>query len=127
MQIQGYDIDEHAIKAAKANAERAGVADDITFGVKSVQDLWIDQQYGILISNPPYGMRMYDFRDINQIYISLNKTFKKENRLVNLYFDGRQEVPRLFQTCLARPQTQALQWPNIEVTYYQYYGERPPL
>lgn len=125
LQIQGYDIDEHAIKAAKANAKRAGVADDITFAVKSVQDLWIDRQYGILISNPPYGMRMYEFRDINQIYISLNKTFKKKTGWSIYILTADKKFPNYFKRAWP-DRKRKLYNGNIEVTYYQYYGERPP-
>lgn len=125
LQIQGYDIDQHAINAAKANAERAGVGDDITFAIKSVQDLWIDRQYGILISNPPYGMRMYEYRDINQIYISLNKTFKKKTGWSIYILTADKKFPDYFKRAWP-DRKRKLYNGNIEVTYYQYYGERPP-
>ena len=125
LQIQGYDIDEHAIAAAKANAERAGVADDIIFQQKDIKDLWIDRQYGILISNPPYGMRMYDFTDINKIYVSLNKTFKKKKGWSIYILTADKKFPNYFKRAWP-DRKRKLYNGNIEVMYYQYYGERPP-
>ncbi|MEM7348557.1 MAG: class I SAM-dependent RNA methyltransferase [Chloroflexota bacterium] len=43
LQLFGYDIDEHSINAAKANALHAGVGQDIIFEPKDIHDLWIDQ------------------------------------------------------------------------------------
>ena len=125
MQIWGYDIDENAINAAKANAERAGVADDITFAIKAVQDLWIDRQYGILISNPPYGLRMYDFKDINRIYIALNKMFRKKTGWSVYILTADKKFPNYFKRSWP-DRKRKLYNGNIEVTYYQYYGEIPP-
>ncbi|PID85105.1 MAG: RNA methyltransferase [Chloroflexi bacterium] len=123
--LWGYDIDEHAIHAATANAERAGVANDITFGVKAVQDVWIDRQYGIMISNPPYGMRMYDFKEINRIYISLNKMFRKKKGWSVYILTADKKFPHYFKRSWP-DRKRKLYNGNIEVTYYQYYGERPP-
>ena len=125
LQIFGYDIDEKVIAAAKANAERTTVADDIVFEQKDIKDLWIDQQYGILISNPPYGMRMYEYRDINQIYISLNKTFKKKTGWSIYILTGDKKFPDYFKRAWP-DRKRKLYNGNIEVTYFQYYGERPP-
>ena len=78
LKIFGYDLAPENVAAAQANAKNAGVAGDIVFVEKDVRDLWIDQQYGILITNPPFGEKMGDFKEINKIYISLNKTFRKK-------------------------------------------------
>ena len=125
LQIWGYDIDKAAIAAAKVNAERAGVANDIIFEQKEIKDLWIDRQYGILISNPPYGLRIYDYRDINQIYISLNQTFKKKKGWSIYILTADEKFPNYFKRSWP-DRKRKLYNGNIEVTYYQYYGERPP-
>ena len=78
VQLYGYDIDPTSIESAQVNAKKAGVGDDIIFEQKDVKDLSIDQQYGIVISNPPYGIKIGDFQEMNQIYISLHKTFRKK-------------------------------------------------
>jgi putative N6-adenine-specific DNA methylase len=125
LQILGYDIDKDAIAAAKANAERAGVANDIVFEQKAIKDLWIDRQYGVLISNPPYGMRMYDFKEINQIYISLNQTFKKKKGWAVYILTADEKFPNYFKRSWPN-RKRKLYNGNIQVMYYQYDGEKPP-
>jgi putative N6-adenine-specific DNA methylase len=97
LQLFGYDIDPKSIEVCKSNAKIAGVEDDIHFEPKDIRDLWIDKQYGIVISNPPYGVRMSDFKDINEIYIAINKTFRKKWGW-SLYILTADEVfPRYFK------------------------------
>ncbi|MCO6450099.1 MAG: class I SAM-dependent RNA methyltransferase [Caldilineales bacterium] len=126
LQIYGYDIDESVIEIAHSNARLAGVGDDIEFAQKDVKDLWIDQQYGIVISNPPYGIKLGDFQEMNQIYISLHKTFRKKTGWSIYILTADKKFPDYFKRA----------WPDrvrklfnggIEVNYYQYYGERPPV
>ncbi|MCB0032813.1 MAG: class I SAM-dependent RNA methyltransferase [Anaerolineales bacterium] len=126
LQIFGYDIDPEAVSLAKSNAEKAGVGDDIIFEQKDVHDLWIDQQYGIVISNPPYGVRLSDFQELNQIYISLHKMFRKKDGWSIYVLTADRMFPRYFKR--ARPdRVRKLYNGTIEVNYYQYYGEKPPL
>lgn len=126
LQIFGYDIDPEMIAIAHSNAERAGVAEDIHFETKALQELWIDQQYGILISNPPYGRRLAEFQEMNQIYITLHHMFKKKSGWSVYILTADKKFPDYFKR--ARPsRVRKLYNGAIEVNYYQYYGERPPL
>ncbi len=56
--IQGYDIDAEALKAARANAKMAGVESLIHFQQRPVKDLHHPKPYGFIITNPPYGERL---------------------------------------------------------------------
>ena len=124
LQICGYDIDGDSIKTARFNANKAGVSRNISFEQKDVKDLWIDRQYGVLISNPPYGHRMASYRDINAIYIALNKTFRKKNGWSIYILTADSKFPDYFKR--ARPnRIRKLYNGNIKVNYYQYYGDKP--
>ncbi|MDD5476509.1 MAG: class I SAM-dependent RNA methyltransferase [Syntrophales bacterium] len=126
LQIFGYDLDEKSIQACRINAVNAGVDDDIVFERKDVKDLWIDKQYGIIISNPPYGIRISQFSEINEIYISLHKTFKKKKGWSIYILTADEMFPNYFKR--AQPdRVRKLFNGGIKVNYYQYYGERPPL
>jgi putative N6-adenine-specific DNA methylase len=126
LQLFGYDIDRASIEIARRNAERAGVAGDITFEPKDVHDLWIDQQYGILIANPPYGQRVGDFRELNRIYITLNKMFRKKTGWSIYILTADKKFPHYFKR--AKPdRVRKMYNGRIEVNYYQYYGEKPPV
>ena len=57
--FHGSDADPHAIRAATANAEAAGVADAIVFKVAPVRLLEAPPQAsGLAICNPPYDQRL---------------------------------------------------------------------
>ncbi|KAB7765275.1 bifunctional 23S rRNA (guanine(2069)-N(7))-methyltransferase RlmK/23S rRNA (guanine(2445)-N(2))-methyltransferase RlmL [Xanthomonas maliensis] len=57
--IHGSDMDPHAIRAAKENAQVAGVAEAIWFGVREVGDLQAPPQAdGVVVCNPPYDERL---------------------------------------------------------------------
>ncbi len=125
MQIQGYDVDPQAIRASRLNAKAAGVGEDISFAQKDVHDVWIDRQYGIVITNPPYGMKLGDYQQMNQIYITLNKMFRKKKGWSVYVITADKKFPDYFKR--ARPdRVRKLYNGAIEVRYYQYYGERPP-
>ena len=125
LQIFGSDIEEEYIRASRINARHAGVGQDIVFEQKDVRDLWIDRQYGVMISNPPYGKRMSEFQEMNQIYIALHKTFRKKKGWSLYILTADEMFPNYFKR--ARPdRKRKLYNGNIQVWYYQYYGERPP-
>ena len=125
LEIYGYDLDPEIIPEARRNAKRAGVGRDIHFEQKDVKDLWIDRQYGVLISNPPYGVKMGDYREINQIYISLNKTFRKKRGWSVYILTADKKFPDYFKR--SRPdRVRKLFNGPLEVNFYQYFGERPP-
>ncbi len=124
-QIFGYDNDPHVIKIARQNAARAGVAADIQFAVKPVRDLWIDRQYGVLITNPPYGIRLTDKQTINKIYVALNKMFRKKTGWSVYLLTADRKFPQYFKR--GRPnRVRKLYNGAIQVNFYQYFGDKPP-
>ncbi|HSH03984.1 MAG TPA: class I SAM-dependent RNA methyltransferase [Anaerolineae bacterium] len=125
IRIWGYDSNPEEIAIAKHNAEKAGVAADILFEVKDIHKLWIDRQYGIVITNPPYGIRLSDFQEMNQIYITIHKMFRKKSGWSVFVFTADAKFPDYFKR--ARPdRVRKLYNGTIEANYYQYYGEKPP-
>jgi len=55
----GSDLDPHAIRAARENAQAAGVDDAISFAVRDVADLPVqDNRRGVVACNPPYDARL---------------------------------------------------------------------
>ena len=126
LEIFGHDIDNEMVTACKANAKRAGVRNDITFTQKDIRNLWIDQQYGIVISNPPYGIKLAELQDLNKIYISINKTFRKKKGWSLYILTADKKFPDYIKRS-SPDRVRKLYNGNIEVNYYQYFGEQPPL
>ncbi|QIL20097.1 bifunctional 23S rRNA (guanine(2069)-N(7))-methyltransferase RlmK/23S rRNA (guanine(2445)-N(2))-methyltransferase RlmL [Thermomonas sp. HDW16] len=55
----GSDLDPHAIRSARENAQAAGVDDAISFAVRDVVDLPVqDNPRGVVACNPPYDARL---------------------------------------------------------------------
>ncbi len=124
LQLFGYDIDPDAIAIARSNAQKAGVGPDVQFAQKDVKELWLDQQYGILITNPPYGQRLSHFQEMNEIYVALNKMLRKKRGWSVYVLTADKKFPDYFKR--ARPdRVRKLYNGRIEVNYYQYHGEKP--
>lgn len=76
LDIQGYDMDAEIIKAARFNAKLAGVEENIHFQQREVSKLSHSKKYGFIITNPPYGERLEEKKDLPAIYQSLGEQFK---------------------------------------------------
>lgn len=124
LRLFGYDIDPEMIAASKSNAKAAGVAGDIQFEQKALRDLWIDQEYGILISNFPYGVKMGDFKELNQLYLVFNKMFRKKAGWSVYVLTADKKFKDYFKR--AKPnRVRKLYNGALEVQYYQYFGKKP--
>ncbi len=72
----GYDIEPHAVKAARANIHKAGLNDFITAERSGVDALKAPTEEGILIVNPPYGERLSDDENLKDVYRDLGYSLK---------------------------------------------------
>ena len=75
--ISGADRDRGAIDAARANAERAGVTQDIDLRVEPISALSQDETRGLIVSNPPYGTRVGERDRLRNLYAQLGNVAKK--------------------------------------------------
>jgi putative N6-adenine-specific DNA methylase len=71
MAIIAADRHGGAIAAAHANAGRAGVAGDITFLRQPLSALVPPAGTGTLLTNPPYGVRVGEKRELRALYAAL--------------------------------------------------------
>ncbi|MBN1959884.1 MAG: bifunctional 23S rRNA (guanine(2069)-N(7))-methyltransferase RlmK/23S rRNA (guanine(2445)-N(2))-methyltransferase RlmL, partial [Deltaproteobacteria bacterium] len=77
--IQGSDINAATISAARDNAVRAKVSQLIQFSVKPFTDLFISAtatKPGMIVVNPPYGERLGDEDQLQQLYKDFGQTLK---------------------------------------------------
>ncbi len=61
--IIGSDIDGKILSVAKENAKRAGVGHLIRFEKKPAAKIHRDEEYGFIVTNPPYGERLMHTAD----------------------------------------------------------------
>lgn len=69
--IEGFDRDQGAIDAARANAERAGVGGDVTFATQAVSAMERRDDRGLVASNPPYGVRVGESEALRNLYAQI--------------------------------------------------------
>lgn len=75
--IGGSDRDRGAVEAARGNAERAGVAGDIALRTAPLSELAPSPGPGLLITNPPYGVRVSEGADLRDLYARLGVLFRE--------------------------------------------------
>jgi putative N6-adenine-specific DNA methylase len=73
--LLGTDRDPGAIRAALANARRAGVEDDVQFAEADIRDL-PPQDGTAIVTNPPYGVRVGEPGDMAPLYSALGRLTK---------------------------------------------------
>ena len=71
----GYDIDENTLKIAVSNAEKAGVAEYITFAKRDIKDFSETFERATVICNPPYGERLLGIDEAEDIYRIMGRKF----------------------------------------------------
>lgn len=122
--IQGYDIDAFAVKAARANAENAGVENLIHFQERSVDKLSHPKKYGFIITNPPYGERLEEKENLPAIYQSLGKRFKALDDwsmyLITAWEDTEKAIGR------KADKNRKIYNGMMKTYFYQFLGPKPP-
>ncbi len=79
-EIIATDHDPKALKAAEANARKAGVLKFIQFKECQFQETPIPDGPGTIVMNPPYGERMEEEEDLADLYRSIGDFLKQEAR-----------------------------------------------
>lgn len=93
--IVASDRDAGAVRAARANAERAGVADAIVIEHHAISDLRLASDApGLLLTNPPYGKRVRGGADPRDLFARLGTVARERlaGGRVGLLVDGSSPV-----------------------------------
>lgn len=124
LHILGCDIDKRSILRARDNAANLGLEDDIAFFMKDMRDVDLNDEYGVVITNPPYGERIGEKEEVTKLYIDLGKKFR-ELKTWSVYVITSDED---FEEKYGKKADKKRKLFNgrIKVDYYQYYGPRPP-
>lgn len=78
--IVGADRDAGAVAAALANAERAGVRADIELLQRPLAATAFPPGPGLLITNPPYGVRVSQRGPLRDLYATLGRVLREHGR-----------------------------------------------
>jgi 23S rRNA (guanine2445-N2)-methyltransferase / 23S rRNA (guanine2069-N7)-methyltransferase len=122
--LLAYDIDGETLSLARYHAQQAGVADDIHWQQRPFSELRAKAEYGCIITNPPYGERMGDDREIVELYQSFPLVLRRLPTWSHYILSARPDLEDLVGQRATR--RRKLYNGSIECTYYQFHGPRPP-
>lgn len=96
--IAASDKDKHLMAIAKENAKQAGIADWIDFSVNDVFNVRANGENGIMVSNPPYGVRLEEIQTLHALYPQLGSWLKQHYAgwLIGLFTADR-DMPKLMR------------------------------
>ena len=122
LDIMGCDIDARMVEIAKANAQAAGVAGDITFKQMRVQDLRSDKINGVIISNPPYGERLSDDERVTKLYAEMGQVFEPLKTWSKFILTSDEAFETKYGS--QADKKRKLYNGTLKVDLYQYFGQR---
>lgn len=124
LQIQGFDIDERGLRAARHYAQEAFLDGEIHFEARDINELRSRYSYGCIITNPPYGERMGDEEEVKKIYSELGSVLGKLETWSKYILTAYPDLEADFGKKADR--RRKLYNGRIMCQFYQYQGPRPP-
>ena len=122
--LQGYDVDPDMVRIARENAKQAGVAHMIHFQQRDVAETRHSKKYGFIITNPPYGERLEEKKDLPQLYRSIGQVYAGLDSwsmyVITSYEDAERYIGR------KADKNRKLYNGMIRTYFYQFMGPKPP-
>lgn len=120
--ITGVDIDPQMVRIAQENAAEAGFVDLIKWEQRDLKDIDIDGLNGIMVGNPPYGERIGEIEEAEEITRNLG-TLMNNHPSWSVYMISPLEN---FETLYGKKATRKRKLFNgfIRTDYYQFWGKR---
>ena len=94
--IFGGDLYGEALKLARTNLEAAGLADSVSLKQVNILEIAAPAESGVLVTNPPYGVRLGELDELAAFYPKLGNELKKKFAGWRAYlFTADMRVPKL--------------------------------
>ena len=122
--IQGFDIDGQVVKAARINAQQAGVSELIHLQEREVAQLSHPKKYGFIITNPPYGERIYEKKELPGIYRALGERYEALDSWSMYVITAFEEAEKYIGRKASR--NRKIYNGMMKTYFYQYMGPKPP-
>lgn len=124
MDIQGYDADAQVVRIARNNAVEAGVEEYIHFQERDVSRLSHSGKYGFVITNPPYGERLEEKKDLPALYRTFGERMKEmptwSTYMITSYEEAQQSFGR------KADKNRKIYNGMLKTYFYQFLGPKPP-
>ncbi|MGP6139705.1 THUMP domain-containing class I SAM-dependent RNA methyltransferase [Jeotgalibaca sp. A127] len=124
LDIMGTDIDQNMIEIAKRNAAKAGVEDFITFKQLALKDFSTDKEFGVIVSNPPYGERLDDQDYVENLYKQMGQVFRPLETWSKYIITSDLNFEEFYGQRATKKRK--LYNGRLRTDYFQYWGKRRP-
>jgi putative N6-adenine-specific DNA methylase len=84
--IYGSDLDLRAVRVAKQNLEQAGLLEAVQIAQLEFTQVPAPAGEGVLVTNPPYGVRIGEDEELAALYPKMGETLKRNFAGWNAYF-----------------------------------------
>lgn len=122
LDIQGFDINERMIAIAEENAMAAGVHHNIQFKQLAVADFKTDKEYGIMVTNPPYGDRLGEEKEVEELYRQMGEAFRPLETWSKYIITSNLDFEKFYGERATRKRK--LYNGAIRTDYFQFWGKR---
>ena len=121
--IWGGDVDPQAVSIARHNAQLAGVEDLVRFEVADALTFHRDVPAGRVVTNPPYGERIMDKGEAEELYAGFGKAWRGMPQGWSLYLlSSHTEFERTFG--VQADKKRKLYNGMLKCDLFQYLGKR---
>jgi putative N6-adenine-specific DNA methylase len=101
--IYGSDLSGDALKAARANFKAAGLANVVSLKRANVLEIAAPAKEGIIVTNPPYGVRLGEQQQLAAFYPKLGDVLKKKFCGWRVYlFSADMRLPKLIRLAVSK-------------------------
>ena len=121
--IFASDISENAISIAKYHAKKAGVEKNIRFSIADARSFKSDLKYGVLLSNPPYGERLGEEKEVRALMNGIGKAFRALPDWNAYILTALPDFERYFGKTADKKKK--LFNANLVCGFYSYFGKPP--
>jgi len=123
LRISGSDISEDVMSLARYHAKQAGVESNIHLQKMPMSDIKSRYKYGFIICNPPYGERLGEIKEIQDLYRQMGKVFKSFETWSYYIISSQPEFEKLFGG--KADKKRKLYNGKLLCNYYQFFGPPP--
>lgn len=116
------DIDDSCVEIAKASAERAGVADRLNIFTMDALDIDTLGRRGTIVTNPPYGERLLNKEEAEELYRAMGQAFLRLDRWQIYVITQHEDFCRLYGR--RADKIRKLYNGMIPCYYYQFFKNR---
>ncbi|AEP02183.1 class I SAM-dependent RNA methyltransferase [Weizmannia coagulans] len=124
LDIAGSDIDPGMVEIAQQNANEAGLGGIVTFKQMQVADFTAQEAYGTIVGNPPYGERIGERAEVENMYREMGRAFAKLDTWSVYILTSDEQFERAYGKKATKKRK--LYNGSIKTDLYQFWGPRLP-